>query len=299
MERSWRFARRAARLSGALLLLAGPATGELPKVACLEQIQPIQLPTGWYIEAVARDGSTMVGSNHRNEPVVWRRGESGGFQVEYFPAPPNSALRLLGVSDEGEFIIGGGFFGSVQRSFRWSETLGFEFIETPEGDPLTPSDISADGSRVVGTFQRRLEGDECIGIDRWLPFLWQDGAFTELMPYPPRELPAPFEPPGGEFTNPVGSESFTWANANAISGDGSTVIGETFELHAVIDEAGAATRPVEPGPSEFAGRSTVRAASRRDPDRTERRRRRYPCGRCVRCGRREPGRAARSSSSRI
>lgn len=78
------------------------------------------------------------------------------------------------VSDDGSSFAGVSPFFPGTRAARWSETGGFQHLGAPIGTASNATDMSADGSIIVGNM--------LTSTGPTVPFLWTQGAGTGLVP---------------------------------------------------------------------------------------------------------------------
>lgn len=130
--------------------------------------------------AVNGDGSVIVGWQDFNGPwksAVWRKDANGDYLPnEYLLVDPNGdptdEFNQLGeaqaVSADGNWIAGNGDYANNNDPWRWSETTGYQSLGSlAPGAAGYVTDMSADGSRIIGFFQ----------IDPWtpnIPFIWTE-----------------------------------------------------------------------------------------------------------------------------
>ncbi len=171
--------------------------------------------------ALSDDGTTVVGSSSstasgtNSEAYRWRA-NTGMVGLGDLPGDSfHSAAR--GVSADGSVVVGSGLVGPPAdkqnvvepgRAFRWVDGIGIQNLGPVGGEYTSASDVSSDGSIVVGTAH---SGPAFGAAVRWAP-------------------PAP----GDAFDFVTGQTS-----ASAVSGDGSTVVGRkrvagTNDYQAVI-----------------------------------------------------------------
>ncbi|WP_161956747.1 hypothetical protein [Sphingosinithalassobacter portus] len=113
-----------------------------------------------YATAMSSDGSTIIGQTNPNNPDVadtsqayyWRDGVMR--EVGYLPTDnPLGAFTLAeAVSGDGGVIVGSarGETGNNSVAFRWTEETGIVSLGTLGGDSSKATDVSEDGTTVVG-----------------------------------------------------------------------------------------------------------------------------------------------------
>jgi probable HAF family extracellular repeat protein len=145
------------------------------------------------------DGSVVVGSSYDtgfSSSTAFRWTAAGGMQ-SLGTLPGETSSGASGVSADGNTIVGkGAAFASV---FRWTSAGGMSRLPGLPGDlgvyPAYNSPVSADGRFVAGT------GD-------FSPIRWDASGTAHALGLP--------------------AGAFDLAEANAISGDGSTVVGTAY-----------------------------------------------------------------------
>ena len=153
---------------------------------------------------VSADGSTVVGSSYIGEeadgdPVseafTWTI-DDGMIGLGHFP-DGNPGSYAYCVSADGSVVVGrardAGQWAHI--GFRWTAAEGMVSIHRERSDWSTPSDVSADGSVIVGQYP--------IAAFRWT----EETGMTPLPAVP------------GEW------DGGSWTNANGVSQDGSVVVG--------------------------------------------------------------------------
>ncbi|MCX7424968.1 MAG: dockerin type I domain-containing protein [Planctomycetia bacterium] len=161
------------------------------------------LPGGTVSHAydVSADGSVVVGTSFSSSPSEAFRWTAATGLVALGGNPEIIYARsAAGVSSDGSVVVGWGSGSHNPESFRWSSAGGIVSLWREEMSKAL--DVSADGSTVVGTYRRFDEHDEV-----WEAAVWTASGF----PTPLGDLP------GGAF----------WSCANAVSADGSVVVGES------------------------------------------------------------------------
>jgi probable HAF family extracellular repeat protein len=170
--------------------------------------QPVltALPIGTSSRDISADGSVVVGyvrfgrvgGDTIYRAFRWTR--TGGMQMLDPPAGSNDFSTVAyAVSADGTAIAGAGMiddFGSAEHAFRWTAATGIQYIGTLGGFTSTAYDISGDGSVLVGWSHT---GGPTNHAFRWTAL----GGMEDLGNLP-----------GGSL-----------ARANAISIDGSTIVG--------------------------------------------------------------------------
>lgn len=170
--------------------------------------------------AVNYDGSVIVGWQDYNGPwksAVWRKNPSGGyFPNEYIlldtTANPYDEYNQMGecsaVSSDGSWIGGYGDYANNNQPWIWSRDSGVINLGTfPNAGNGFVSDMTADGSIVVGWFDGQFFGDPQT------PFIWtHSGGLQELNSY---------------IRNVLGDSTYTHQvyTADRISPDGNYIAG--------------------------------------------------------------------------
>lgn len=234
-----------------LLSLAGVVAA--PALASGASFVPLgDLPGGAFgssASAISADGSTVVGSSDSgsgHEAFVWTR--SGGIVGLGDLADGNFDSRATSVSADGSTIVGRGTSGQGSEAVLWTASGGMTRIDL-QRDGLTSSDatgVSADGSTVVGII-RGFDQPQ-VEAFRWTP----SGGAVGLGFLPQASSQSFATSVSGDGSNVAGFsrsperrfEAFVWnastgmvglvnlqgggpiaSVANAISADGSTVVG--------------------------------------------------------------------------
>lgn len=161
----------------------------------------IQFVEAWGISA---DGTTIAGSaiiNGVQQAALWKEGEG----ITGLGAPDGGSSCAFKVSDDGNFAAGFLQGSSGERAFRWSETDGMMELGTLGGVHSHAQDVSNDGTVVVGWSQ--IESSEYVA------FYWTEEAGMQSLK--------------NVLENTYGLDLSGWTLtvANAISGDGKTIVG--------------------------------------------------------------------------
>jgi uncharacterized membrane protein len=167
---------------------------------------------------VSADGSVIVGGSYDAlglAPFGWT---SGGGMIKLGVAGLSAGSSAIAVSDDGETVVGWGEFPPQSPwsywiccvGLRWTGDLGS--LGAWVAEEIVPSfatDVSADGSMIVGvgTTDYTCGGSDYCGEEA---FRWTSGGGLEGL---------------GDF--PGGFPS----SASAVSGDGSTIVGSSEEVH--------------------------------------------------------------------
>ena len=127
---------------------------------------------------VSADGSVIVG-------VFWTenngfflshafRWTSGSFQDLGTLNPSAQEAEAYAVSDDGSKVVGWarGLSG-FQRPFVWTAASGMQELSNVPGSDAKATDISPDGTIIVGSFYVDAEGS-------WHAFRWNNGVVTDL-----------------------------------------------------------------------------------------------------------------------
>jgi hypothetical protein len=108
---------------------------------------------------LSRDGSrALVGSELGAPSFYWRRDRPNA--LVRVPQPTgNGPAEVVGLSDDGLFVVGWALTGSAWRSFRWSEARGVELLPS-SNQVVLASAVNQDGSVIAGrgTFSGGTEG---------------------------------------------------------------------------------------------------------------------------------------------
>ncbi len=164
---------------------------------------------------ISNDGSTVVGfvgeglnSAINRKTFVWTRGVGTEVLV---PPPGWSQCEPVAVSGNGDTIVGTFHIGSNSRGlFRWTCALGFEQISLGTGfvGPRYLTDISDDGTTIIGYELDQQTGARQARIySQGLGFV---GLREHLM-----------------GLNAAGLDDLTLTRADAISADGSRIVGRS------------------------------------------------------------------------
>jgi uncharacterized membrane protein len=140
---------------------------------------------------VSSDGSVVVGRSISESGIVAFRWTETDGMVSIGTLPDTFVADAKGVSADGSVIVGTSI-GAVRQAFRWTHETGMELLRDTNGERFLNEafDVSADGSVVVGEMHPTTGRDQAV---RWS----ESSGVTSL---------------GHNF-------------ANAISGDGTTIVG--------------------------------------------------------------------------
>lgn len=127
---------------------------------------------------VSADGSVVVGTSWVQDgpffPPHAVRWVSGTVQDLGALNPNAHEAQALAVSDDGSKVVGWARGTSgFQRPFLWSATGGMQELANVPGSDAIATDISRDGSVIVGQFYVDAEGS-------WHAFRWSGGVVTDL-----------------------------------------------------------------------------------------------------------------------
>lgn len=183
--------------------------------------------------AVSRDGSVAAGHGYDGGSAgyAWRWSSQDGIS-NLGNLGSDRNVSVAGMSGDGNIVVGSSFNSDGDRqAFRWTAGSGMSGIDyIPLSTSATASDVSADGKFLVGTANVSCPACEpvyidvdCAGSDcgNYVPtyyqaFLWtQHGGVQSLGTLQSEDGS---DPP---HTRPLSS------HANAISADGTTVVGYT------------------------------------------------------------------------
>lgn len=121
--------------------------------------------------------------------------QSAGF------VPLGELAAISGMSGDGQVLVGARVVGSTQEAFRWSLNGGYQSLGGSSSAVAWASDLSFDGSIVVGT-----QGDQA--------FRWSESTGLVALGYP-----------GAGFDCGGPGPPCNSSSADAISGDGSVIAG--------------------------------------------------------------------------
>ena len=128
---------------------------------------------------VSADGSVVVGtfwapSGSFAVPPHAYRWTTGTFQDLGTLNPNAQEAEAYAVSDDGTKVVGWarGLSG-FQRPFVWTAASGMQELSNVPGSDAKATDISRDGSTIVGSFYVDAEGS-------WHAFQWKSGVVTDL-----------------------------------------------------------------------------------------------------------------------
>jgi len=115
-------------------------------------------------------GSTLIRHPWSTRGFTWTAG--GGMQLIGLARPGDTDSEAIGVTGDGQYIIGTSGAGNDFRPFRWQQVSGFELLGDVKARPWA---ISADGSAIVGVSYTNAT-DEA--------FLWRSSSgMVGLKPY--------------------------------------------------------------------------------------------------------------------
>jgi probable HAF family extracellular repeat protein len=155
---------------------------------------------------VSADGSVVVGTSWVQDGAFFPphavRWVSGTVQDLGALNPNAHEAQALAVSDDGTKAVGWARGTSgFQRPFLWTASGGMQELPNVPGSDAIATDISRDGSVIVGRFYVDAEGS-------WHAFRWSGGVVTDLG----------FLPSGGRDSE-----------AGAVCGLGAAVVGSTVD----------------------------------------------------------------------
>ncbi len=153
-----------------------------PALLTTPSFQPLGLgPGGVQSRAwdVSADGSVVVGTfwapngSFATPPHAYRW-TAGVFQDLGTLNPNAQEAEAYAVSDDGSTVVGysRGLSG-FQRPFVWTAATGMQELSNVPGSDAKATDISHDGSTIVGSFFVDAEGS-------WHAFRWSGGVVTDL-----------------------------------------------------------------------------------------------------------------------
>jgi probable HAF family extracellular repeat protein len=152
-----------------------------PALATTASFEPLGLgPNGVQSRAwdVSADGSVVVGTFWAPSgfffPPHAYRWTAGTFQDLGTLNPNAQEAEAYAVSDDGSQVVGWarGLSG-FQRPFVWTAAGGMQELSNVPGSDAKATDISRDGTMIVGSFYVDAEGS-------WHAFQWRDGVVTDL-----------------------------------------------------------------------------------------------------------------------
>ncbi len=127
---------------------------------------------------VSADGSVVVGNFWAIDgffrPPHAYRWTAGAFQDLGTLNPDAHEAEAYAVSDDGSKVVGWarGLSG-FQRPFLWTAATGMQELSNVPGSDAKATDISRDGTIIVGSFYVDAEGS-------WHAFQWKNGVVTDL-----------------------------------------------------------------------------------------------------------------------
>src|SRR5215211_5666462 len=127
---------------------------------------------------VSAGGSVVVGTFWAQSgfffPPHAYRWTAGAFQDLGTLNPNAQEAEAYAVSDDGSKVVGWarGLSG-FQRPFVWTAASGMQELSNVPGSDAKATDISRDGTIIVGSFYVDAEGS-------WHAFQWRDGVVTDL-----------------------------------------------------------------------------------------------------------------------
>src|SRR5215216_3644724 len=152
-----------------------------PALATTASFEPLGLgPNGVQSRAwdVSADGSVVVGTFWAQSgfffPPHAYRWTAGTFQDLGTLNPNAQEAEAYAISDDGAKVVGWarGLSG-FQRPFVWTAASGMQELSNVPGSDAKATDISPDGTTIVGLFYVDAEGS-------WHAFQWKAGVVTDL-----------------------------------------------------------------------------------------------------------------------
>lgn len=136
----------------ALALAAHPAIAQTasPTMEEIPTFDDLALFTQSDAVDVSADGSVAVGNATDSTGTARAFAYMGGTLVDLAPAIGDSSFAR-GVSQDGSVITGVSWTGGLPTMFYWTQATGVVNIPISAGVYGEPNDISADGTRIVGT----------------------------------------------------------------------------------------------------------------------------------------------------
>src|ERR1041384_5905740 len=127
---------------------------------------------------VSGDGSVVVGTFWAIDgffrPPHAYRWTGGAFQDLGTLNPNAHEAEAYAVSDDGSKVVGWARGRSgFQRPFVWTAAIGMQELSNVPGSDAKATDISRDGTLIVGSFYVDAEGS-------WHAFQWKNGIVTDL-----------------------------------------------------------------------------------------------------------------------
>lgn len=174
-------------------------------IESLGLLEEIDATYGSYSQAleISNDGSAIVGygsvPDHVSEAFYWT--QSGGMVKMGFLSELDYESIARGVSADGSIIVGNTNASQYGEAFRWTQEEGMQGIgHLPSGKFSRANAVSDDGSVIVGSSSSK-DGSQA--------FRWEDGEMVGL----------------GFLDD---TSWYRISSATATSGDGSLVVGYTF-----------------------------------------------------------------------
>jgi uncharacterized membrane protein len=226
---------RAAALAFALALLLAPPA---------DALSLIDLGAGSSVSGVSADGSAAVGQGTDGEALRWTT--SGGVQsLGVLPgneSAPGRASAAFAASTDGSVVVGVDSTGADQ-AFVWTEAGGMQPLGfLPGASDSFATDVSGDGSVVVGVSGgRAFRWTEAGGMEEIVALGFNPETFFG------ESILLSVSGDGSTIAGATNGEAFRWTDAggiellenpspgffdtyaNAISSDGSTVVGTSYD----------------------------------------------------------------------
>ena len=164
-----------------LLFTVGASNPSVVEAATTASFEPLGLgPNGVQSRAwdASSDGSVVVGTFWVSDgfftPPHAYRWTAGTFQDLGTLNPNAQEAEAYSVSDDGSKVVGWarGLSG-FQRPFLWTVAGGMQELSNIPGSDAKATDISRDGTIIVGSFYVDAEGS-------WHAFQWKNGVVTDL-----------------------------------------------------------------------------------------------------------------------
>jgi probable HAF family extracellular repeat protein len=174
---------------------------------------------------VSRDGNTVVGFSSSGIGLQAFRWTPGAGMVGLGELPGHERNTALGVSGDGDVVVGTSIAASTGliRAFRWTPGGGMAGLDPlPDDAHSSARRVSADGRVVVGSSQTSTADRQAVR--------WVEGATTPLSLGPVSGLPG--------APTPMNSDAL------AVSADGSVVVG-TADSNAFIWDAAHGARDLK------------------------------------------------------
>lgn len=191
--------------------------------------------------SISADGNVVAGRGFNSDGTYAFRWTSAGGLTTIGTLPGASGAEAYGINGDGSVLVGASYTPDfIDTAFRWTAAGGMQSLGTLPGDTRSQArGTSADGNTVVGNGSA-------------IPFRWTQSSGMVGLPAVPGDIGAysAYNSPvsaDGQFVAGTGDSSpirwdaagtpmalglpagFILAEANAISGDGFTVLGTAYD----------------------------------------------------------------------